>query len=163
VALRHSLYTVFLAPTLYYLLRGIRPSTRNHFILAGVFLGISLHGYTASRVVPLLVLVAVGLYWLHERSKKARRQIIIWLGILAFISLIIYLPVLRYSFEPSNMYNDRLLTRLTGIEQELPGPVLKTFLGNVWNGLLMLNWSSGDTWNITIPYHPSLASLSVAI
>jgi hypothetical protein len=163
VALRHSLYAVFLAPTLYHLLRGTRTSTRNHFILAGVFLGISLHGYTASRVVPLLVLVAVGLYWLHERSKKARRQIIIWLGILAFISLIIYLPLLRYSFEPSNMYNDRLFTRLTGIEQELPGPAWKIFPENVWNGLLMLNWSSGDIWNVTIPYQPSLAILSGAM
>jgi hypothetical protein len=27
----------------------------------------------------------------------------------------------------------------------------------------MLNWSSGDTWNITIPYHPSLAILSGAM
>jgi len=59
---------------LYYLIRGLRTRNRNDFILSGIFLGIGLHGYTPMRIVPFVVVVAVGLYLLHSQSKGSRKQ-----------------------------------------------------------------------------------------
>ena len=69
-ALRFILYPAFAAPTIYFLLRGLRTGRRRDFIISGLFLGIGLHGYTPFRAVPILVMVAFGLFWLHNRNKQ---------------------------------------------------------------------------------------------
>src|SRR5687768_1911506 len=74
VGLRFPLYPLFTAATLYFLIRGLRTRNRNDFLLSGLFLGIGLHGYSAMRIVPLVVVVIFGLYWLHSQSQGARRQ-----------------------------------------------------------------------------------------
>src|SRR4030066_331245 len=60
VGLRFSLYPLFVAPVLYYLVRGLRTSNRNDFILAGLALGIGLHGYTPLPLLPLAILIILG-------------------------------------------------------------------------------------------------------
>jgi 4-amino-4-deoxy-L-arabinose transferase-like glycosyltransferase len=54
IGLRFPLYPLFLAPTLLFLIRGLRTRNRNDFILCGIFLGFGLHGYSPFRIVPLL-------------------------------------------------------------------------------------------------------------
>ena len=66
VGLRFPLYPLFVAPVLFYLLRGIRKQNRNDFILAGLFLGIGAHGYSPFRIMPFVVLAAIFLYFLHK-------------------------------------------------------------------------------------------------
>jgi hypothetical protein len=156
VALRFILYPAFVAPLLYHIFRGIRTSNRNHFIAAGIFLGIGLHGYTPFRVVPILVIVMVGLYLIHERSNQARKQVFIWLGLLILVTIIIFLPLLRYGLENPVVFNYRLTSRLFGVDQKLPEDIWPTFRDNVWNGLMMTIWSSGNTWVTTLPHQPSL-------
>ncbi|HNB54448.1 MAG TPA: glycosyltransferase family 39 protein, partial [Anaerolineales bacterium] len=68
IALRFALYPLFTAPTMYYLVRGMRRQNRNDFILAGIFMGLGLHGYSSFRAVPVLVVIAAGLYVLHHFS-----------------------------------------------------------------------------------------------
>ncbi|HLO16222.1 MAG TPA: glycosyltransferase family 39 protein, partial [Anaerolineales bacterium] len=51
VGLRFPLYPLFAAPTLLYLIRGLRTHNRNDFLLSGLFLGIGLHGYSPIRIV----------------------------------------------------------------------------------------------------------------
>ncbi|MGB8982132.1 MAG: glycosyltransferase family 39 protein [Anaerolineales bacterium] len=68
VGLRFPLYPLFAAPVLLYLLRGLRTRNRNDFLLAGLFLGIGLHGYSPIRIVPFVVVAAFLLYWLHSQS-----------------------------------------------------------------------------------------------
>jgi 4-amino-4-deoxy-L-arabinose transferase-like glycosyltransferase len=77
--LRFPLYPLFVAPTLYYLLRGLRTRSRNDFIISGLFLGLGLHGYSPFRIMPFVVVIAVGLYLLHAQSRGNRKQAIIWL------------------------------------------------------------------------------------
>ena len=66
VALRFSLYPLFAAPVLYYVVRGLRRKNRNDFILGGIFLGLGLHGYSPFRFVPILVVLIILLYMLHH-------------------------------------------------------------------------------------------------
>ena len=79
VGLRFPLYPLFVAPTFYFLLRGLRTRNRNDFILSGLFLGLGLHGYTPFRIVPLLAIVTLilwGLYTGKQVDRYTRKHIL---------------------------------------------------------------------------------------
>ena len=69
VGLRFPLYPLFVAPTLYYMIRGLRTRNRNDFILSGLFLGLGLHGYSPIRMMPIVVVIAMVLYFLHASQR----------------------------------------------------------------------------------------------
>jgi hypothetical protein len=163
VGLRFPLYPLFVAPTLFYLIRGLRTCNRNDFILSGLFLGFGLHGYTPFRIVPFVVVIAVGLYLLHSQSKGNRKQALIWLGILAVISFIVFLPLARYWLDNPDIFSARALSRLGTIESPLPGPAWRVFLSNTWNALRMFNWNDGETGAHSVVYRPALDVVSGAL
>ncbi|MEN8240749.1 MAG: glycosyltransferase family 39 protein [Chloroflexota bacterium] len=167
VALRFILYPAFAAPTIYFLLRGLRTGRRRDFILTGLFLGIGLHGYTPFRAVPILVVVALALYWLHHRGSQRSTRLLVWLGIIVLVSFVIFLPLLRVWIEMPGMFNSRTISRLTNLEvgETMPqgSALIGVFLRNVWDGLLMLNWDSGPVWVNTIPGMPNLDVVSGAL
>ncbi len=163
VALRFTLYPAFAAPALYFLIRGIRRSNRNDFILSGIFLGLGLHGYSPFRVVPIVVVLAVALYLIHRQSQGNRRAAALGLGITAFVSLIVFLPLLRYWFEHPELFSFRTMTRLGSIEQPLPGPPLAIFLNNLWKAMIMFFWDNGEVWPISVTHRPALDAISAAL
>jgi hypothetical protein len=159
-ALRFTLYPLFVAPTLYYLIRGIRRSNRNDFILAGIFLGIGLHGYTPVRILPIVVVVAVGLYLLHRHSQGLRLQTAWSLALLTLTAFLVFLPLISYWTVDPATFNYRALTRLGPIEQPLPGTAWQIFIQNLWNALLMFSWDSGEVWLISVINRPALDVVS---
>lgn len=166
VALRFIFYPAFVAPTLYYLIRGLRRSNRNDFILVGIALGIGLHSYSPIRVLPIVVTLAVVLFLLHKQSRGIRRQTIIHFGILSIFSLVLFLPLLRYITEaPENMtlFSYRTLTRLGTIEQSYPGNPMTIFLQNLWDALRMINVTNSSAWAVSIPFRPMLDAVSAAL
>jgi len=163
VGLRFPLYPLFVAPTLFYLLRGLRMRNRNDFILSGIALGIGLHGYSPIRILPFVVVIAVGLYLLHRQSQGARRQAVIWLVILASASLVVFLPLLRYWLENPDLFGYRAFSRLGSVETPLPGPAWKIFLSNLWNALRMFNWDDGEIWVHSVTHRPALDVVSGAL
>jgi hypothetical protein len=165
VALRFTLYPFFFAPTLYFLIRGLRRSSRNDFILAGLALGLGLHGYTSFRVVPFVVLAAVGLYLLHKQSKGLRIQTLWSLGALVGVSLVVFLPLVRVMMDPElgSLFMMRTLSRISGTEAPLPSPAWQIFLQNLWNGITMFFYSNGETWVHSIPYRPALGVVSASL
>lgn len=163
VGLRFPLYPLFAAPTLFYLLRGLRTRSRNDFILAGLFLGIGLHGYSPMRIVPFVVVVAFFLYWIHSQSKGARKELPVWLAMLALVSLFVFLPLLRYWLANPEAFGFRAFTRLGGVEQPLPGPAWQIFLSNLWNALRMFNYDDGEIWVHSITHRPALDVISAAL
>ena len=161
--LRFPLYPVFAAPTLYYLLRGLRTRCRNDFILSGLFLGFGLYGYTPIRIVPFIVVIAVGVYLLHSQSRGGRKQALIWLCILALISLVVFLPLGRYALENPESFSTRAFSRLSSSESPLPGPAWQIFLSNTWNALRMFNWNDGETAAHSVVFRPALDVVSGAL
>jgi hypothetical protein len=156
VALRFSLYPLITAPVLYFLLRGLRTRRRNDFILAGLVLGIGLHTYTPVRILPFVVLTAIGLYWLHQRHPIPRRQALLGLLIVALISLTVFLPLGRYALDHPDQFAFRAFSRLGDLERPLEAPAWQVFFQNLWNALRMFNWSNGEIWPVSIPYRPAL-------
>ncbi|HXF86534.1 MAG TPA: glycosyltransferase family 39 protein [Anaerolineales bacterium] len=163
VGLRFPLYPLFTAPTLFFLIRGLRTRNRNDFILSGIFLGLGLHGYSPMRIVPFVVVAAFVLYWLHAQSKGVRRDILLWLAILGLTSLYLFLPLLSYWIGHPVEFGFRAFSRLSGTEQPLPGPALEIFLSNVWNALKMFNFDDGEIWVHSVPHRPALDVVSAAL
>jgi hypothetical protein len=161
--LRFPLYPLFVAPTLYFLIRGLRTRDRNQLILSGLFLGFGLHGYTPFRIVPLVVVAAVGLYLLHSQSRGNRKQAIAGLVILAAISFIVFLPLARFWLENPADFAYRAFTRLGPSERPLPGPAFQIFLTNIWNAVRMFNWKDGETWAHSVVFRPALDVVSGAL
>ncbi len=163
VGLRFPLYPLFVAPTLFYLFRGLRTSNRNDFILAGLALGIGLHGYTPIRILPILVVVAVGLFLLHPQAKGRRLQVVSGFLVLVLISLIVFLPLLRFSLEFPTLFDFRAFSRLGIAESSLPGPALVIFLKNLWNASTMYFWSDGNIWVHSVTGSPALDIVSATL
>ncbi|MEW5938826.1 MAG: glycosyltransferase family 39 protein, partial [Chloroflexota bacterium] len=162
-ALRISFYPLFVAPVLYYLIRGLRLQRRNDFILAGVMLGLGLNGYTPFRIMPLAVVSIVIIYLLHVRDAQTRKQTLLWLGMLALTAWVFFIPLARYAVEHPDAFGFRALSRLSSIEQPLPGPAWQIFLSNVWIGLKQFNVNDGQIWVHSIPGRPSLDIVSGAL
>jgi len=163
VGLRFPLYPLFLAPTLLYLIRGLRTRNRNDFLLSGLFLGLGLHGYSPMRIVPFVVVVAFVLYWIHSQSKGARRELPIWLTVLALVAMFVFLPLLRYWVDNPESFGFRAMTRLTGSENPITQPVSQIFLSNVWNALKMFNYDDGEIWVHSVPHRPALDVVTAAL
>jgi hypothetical protein len=163
VALRFTFYPLFVAPVLYYLVRGLRTSNRNDFILAGLFLGIGLHGYTPIRILPVLVVVGVVLYILHKGSAGLRKLSIYHLVILALVALVAFLPLLSFAVQDLDSFGYRAFTRVGSIERPLPGPALLVFMNNLWNAMTMFAWNNGNIWLVSVGNRPALDIVSGAL
>lgn len=163
IGLRFPLYPLFVAPTLFYLLRGLRTHNRNDFLLSGFFLGMGLHGYSPFRMVPILVVVAFGIYALHLRSRENHKQALWWLVIVVVTSLFVFIPLFRYVLSNPEIFGYRAMTRLTSAETALPGPAWQIFLSNLWKGMLMFNWDNGGIWVHSVPGRPALDVVSAAL
>ena len=156
IALRFPFYPFFVAPLLFHLIRALRMGTRNDFVWAGIWLGIGLNGYTSSRIVPFLVVIAFVLYLLHIRSGESRGQALFGLILIVFMSLLVCLPLIRYMLDHPDMVMYRINTRLSTAERDLPGSPLELFIDNFWKAITMFFYDNGSIWPHSIPYRPAL-------
>ncbi|HEY5983193.1 MAG TPA: glycosyltransferase family 39 protein [Anaerolineales bacterium] len=163
VGLRFPLYPMFVAPLMFHLARGLRTRNRNDFILAGIFLGLGLHGYSPYRIVPLLVVAAFAVYLPNAQSKGARRSAVLWLIIITLASVLVFLPLLRYAMENPDSFSNRAMSRLGSTEQPLPGPWYQIFLSNTWSALRMFNWDNGNIWVHSLPGRPAMDVVTAAL
>ena len=157
VGLRFPLYPLFVAPTLYFLLRGLRAQSRNDFILSGLFLGLGLHGYTPFRIVPVLVVVAILLYTGKHVHTYTRIQVWKNFGLLVFAAFTIFLPLLRYAISNPDEFWFRASSRAIVAD---PLPV---FFSNLWNGLLMFNVNDGNIFVNSVAQRPALDVVTGAL
>ncbi|MCJ7622075.1 MAG: glycosyltransferase family 39 protein, partial [Anaerolineaceae bacterium] len=163
VGLRFPLYPLFVAPTLFYFIRGLRNSNRNDFLLAGIALGLSLHGYSPARFLPFVLVFGLILYLIHRQSNGKRYQVILAFLFLTLITVLVFIPLLRYWFKDPAMFGYRALTRMGTVERAYPGPVVLIFLENLWNAMTMFFWNNGNIWVHSLPGRPALDVISAAL
>ena len=133
--------------------------------MAGLFLGLGLHGYSPYRVVPVVVVLGVVLFWLHHRQEKDAQSLALWgLGILALVSFAVFVPLLRYAMDNPDMFAYRTFTRLGSAERPLPGPPPADFPRRTCgNALTMFAWDNGEVWVISIMHRPVLDWITSAV
>lgn len=163
VGLRLPFYLLFTASTMYFLLRGFRRGSRNDFIWAGISLGLSFYGYSADRILPLFVLIAFGLYLVHPHAKTKRASLVLSLLVLILVSVILFLPLLRYIIEQPENFLFRTLTRMGSLERDLEQSPIKILLNNYARAFGMFSWSAGVIWPASIPNYPALGVVSGAL
>jgi hypothetical protein len=163
IGLRFPLYPLFVAPVFYYLIRGLRNSSRNDFILAGIFLGLGLQGYSPMRIVPFVIVLLVALYLLHGQARGKRVATIGALALLALMSFLLFLPLGRYALDNPDRFALRAFTRLAPIETQLPAPALQIFLDNLWKAWVMPFWDNGGIWVHSVVGRPALDLVAAAL
>jgi 4-amino-4-deoxy-L-arabinose transferase-like glycosyltransferase len=162
-ALRFALYPAFAAPALYYFLHGVRRSNLNDYLLAGLFTGIGLYGYSPFRVVPVVLVIAFAIYWFHERDRANRRRALLGFAMLVLVALVVFAPMMRYTFEHWDDVSFRALSRMGTAEREFPGSPVLIFLDNLWDAIRMPVYSGGNIWLVGVLDQPALDLFSGAL
>lgn len=163
VGLRFTLYPAFTAPALYYFFRGIRKKNLFYLVLAGVFTGIGLQGYSPYRVVPILLVFGFILYMIHFSRKAKLNFAYNGLIVLSLASLILFLPLLRFMLDQPELFTYRALTRISSIERPLPGPAWQLLLSNLWAAVTMPFYRDGTIWVHSVANRPALDVMSASI
>lgn len=163
VGLRFSLYPTFAVPVLFYLLRGLKRGSINDFLLAGIFMGVGLNGYTAFRIMPLVAALALVLFLAHRATPQQRQRALIGFALLALVSLVLFAPLLRYSIDHFSLFGERMLTRLGEAERPYPGSPAAIFAGNVVKALAMFNYSGGEIWLVGLVRRPAFDLVSASL
>jgi len=163
VALRFILYPVFAAPVIYHFLRGLRKKSWNDFILAGVFLGVGLHGYTPFRIMPILIVAGILIYILHQQSRERTSSAVVWISLIGLVSLLIFIPLLRFWVEEPAMFSYRAFSRITELDQGIENSVFVTFFSNLWNAMGMMTKNGGSIWVVSLTNQPTMGFVSAAM
>lgn len=162
-ALRFILYPGFVAPVLYHLIRALRRARLNDFLLAGLFMGAGLHGYTPFRIVPLVALGALVIFLLHKPDPEVRRRVLIGFALMAVVALVVFAPLMRYAFDNLDSFGYRMFSRVGGAETEYPGSPIVIFFSNLFRALAMANVDAGNIWLIGVTNRPALDTFSAAL
>lgn len=160
--MRLVLTPVFVAPVLFYLLRGLRRSSRNDLILAGIFLGMGFLGYSAFRIMPFVVLIVFAIFMFYQRNSKKVEGVSAGFGVLVLFALVGALPLLRFAFQYPEAFTYRMATRMTGVEQAIQGSAFVVFLDNMLKAFAMPIWRNGNTWIISVINRPALDLVNAA-
>jgi len=162
MGLRFPLTPVFIAPLMFFLLRGLKYQRRNDFLMAGLFLGAGLYGYNAFRLAPLLVIGLLGL-WLFVGPRMDWSQLHRYAANSALMfacMFVVLMPLLRYGTEHPDQVVYRMATRLVGEGQPLPGNPAEILATNVANVAVMFNWTGDSAWPNSVLGDPALDYVS---
>lgn len=168
--LRIPLTPLVVSLELIYLSRAIRRNTRADFIKAGLILGFGLYTYQAVRMLPVVIVIAVGVGIIFvAKTMRERLRYIVNLAVLVLVSFVIFLPMFHYSVENPDIFWRRTAGRLLGdaliqettddgtlvyrnatVEERLEAfrGNLPTIANNIRNVYLMFNWE-GDVATIS--------------
>lgn len=163
IGLRFTLYSAFTVPALYYFFTGLRRKSWMNLVVAGIFTGIGLQGYSPFRVVPVLIIIGVCLYLAHHWKAGNKTFAIYGLVITGLAALILFLPLMRYILDQPEAFAYRALTRAGTVERPLPGPAWQIFMVNLWRAAIMPFWDNGIIWVHSIPMRPALDVVSAAL
>lgn len=167
------------------LIRIIRHNQRGDYIKAGLVLGFGLYTYQAVRMMPVLVLlaVAIGILW-HIRRREMIIRYITHLAVLVLVSLVVFMPLLRFSVDypqsfwmrsTGRLFGDSLIEEINDEgERTLRNATLEDRLvafgenvpklgQNIRNSLLMFNWRGDGSWFNGVPFQPQLDPLTGAL
>ncbi len=168
--MRISLSPLFSALTALCLARALRHNRRADFVLAGLALGFGLSGYQAVRMLPLAAVAGVAVAAvLVKQDWRARLSYALNLVVLAFVALMVFLPLLHFWLEEPADYMRRADTRVFGDAPTTDAeraaflaesaPVL---LSNIRKTALMFHFFGATTWVSGLSDEPAMDAVTAA-
>ena len=169
VGLRLPFYMLFTAAVvLFHLLRIAHEAAINAISSpAGIILGIGMYGYSADRILPLLVVVAIVLYLIHKCLKAAQSRerglSALWSLAIAAILSVCDLPAACSAIilaDPTGFLYAH--THPNGLLGATDQRIAADFdpAENTGRALAMFSWDAGVVWPISIPGYPALSIVS---
>ena len=170
--LRIPLTPLVTALLLIYLARAMRRNCRSDYIKAALVLGFGLYMYQAVRILPVVIVVGVGVaLFIRRVTWRQRLLYLVHLGILVFVALMIFLPMLHFWLDYPNAFWMRTSTRILGdhlgyatpeqVEEALQTNV-SVLMHNLKYALLMFNWKGDIGWFNGAGSHPVMDIFSGA-
>ncbi len=157
MGLRFPFAPVLVVPAMFFLFRALKHQRRNDFLMTGLWLGIGLYGYSAFRVVPILVALFLALWLItHRSSWHAARALAINSALMFALMVVVLMPLARYATEFPGDFWYRTWTRLLDVEQPLTDHPATILAGNLVNAALMFNWVGDMAWPNSVPGDPAL-------
>lgn len=156
IGLRYPLSPLFVAWTLYFLLRALKRQSRDDYLVAGLLMGVGLNGYSPFRVVVILALLWLVLWVLYDFNVGAA-------GLARFsknsalmfaAALLVCAPLLGYISVRPDRFAYRMATRLTSLEEPVRGDPLAIFLDNNLRAFGMFNVQGDVVWVNSLPNVP---------
>lgn len=163
IGLRFPLYPLFVAAFLFFFFRALDRGKQKDWVLAGICLGLGLHGYTPFRVVPLLAVLLVGAFYAANRRQLRASWAIVRLAVLAFMAFLVFLPLARFAWDRPDLFWYRAATRWASAERAVVGNPGAVFAQNILKALAMFNWDNGDLFAITVPHRPALDMVTATL
>ncbi len=162
IGLRYPFAPAFTSLALWSLWRALRRGGRNDWLLAGLILGLGLHGYTAFRLMPVAAAALIGLHALaHWRDVLTHwGRWLVNVTLYAGVAALVFLPLGHYMVEKPDMFWYRTLTRAADVEHPLPGEPWRLFETTFSRTLGMFNWSGDEVWVCTVPRAPAIDVIS---
>jgi len=168
--LRISLAPLFSALTAVYLVRALRHNRRLDYVKAGIALGFGLMGYQAVRMLPLAAIAGVAVaVVLARHSWRERLSYVLNLAVLAFVSLMVFLPLLHYWTEEPESYMRRASTRIFGDlpttdeeRAEFLAESVPILMSNIRKTALIYHYYGDSSWVSALSHEPAMDPVTAA-
>ncbi len=165
-ALRSELLPVLFMACMYFVWRGLYPHERQvpllrpasragrwlDFVIAGLFLGLSLYTYMAARVLPAIL----GLLWIYllifQRDKWRQN----WHHLLLVVVIGVALAAPMFAYLAQHPGSEVRLTQLSGPIDQLVAGKPEEVIGNALSALGMFSVSGDTLWLYNVPGRPIL-------
>lgn len=132
--------------------RGMAGGRWTDFALSGGFIGLGLLSYVAFRLFPLILVLAVPVYWLLDRERAPRAT----LGVVVagLIAAVVYAPLGLWFIQNPGWFLGRF-DSVALSQAEMLANIPRVLLGLVWQGDL--------DWKYNLAGRPLLDPLQVAL
>lgn len=161
IGFRAIMTPAFLALAFYFFFKGFRTERKRFFFFAGLFVGLGLHGYIASRLVPAIFILLIPFLWLSYQNFFRR----FWKHGLVFIlgALIAASPMLYHFFWS---HPEDFASRSTAVsvfdEEVNQGDLVGTLVTSMVLSLQKYNFVGDANWRHNYPPYPLLDPITGA-
>ena len=136
-----------------FLTRALRYNRRGDFLAAGLFLGTGFYTYSASRALPIFVVIGFVLALitlLRHRSRHDLRSVLTNMAALVLISVVVFIPIGTYALQHPDLYWTRATNTILGNDTDVLSNSsnllsyinshFAEFSNNLARGVLLYNW-----------------------
>jgi 4-amino-4-deoxy-L-arabinose transferase-like glycosyltransferase/sugar lactone lactonase YvrE len=146
------------------IVQALRTGRLGYYAAAGILLGLALHMYYVSKLVPVILIGILAARLITERMKLIRS---IRVGVIVFAvgAIIAFMPVGLFAMQRSTDYNARTdIVSVFSILNSPTEPSLRANLeSNVKRHVLMFNWEGDGNGRHNLPGTPMLDWITAAL
>lgn len=164
LAFRAILLPLFSTLAIAFLMRGIRRRKYIEFLLAGLFLGLSLHTYTAGYLFGLFALVVLGaVVWSFARTAGELRRLALKLCATALVAAVVAAPIVAYVLSNPHVVSTHPRDVSVFTSEDRTAPLPRTLAKTLSDTLLIFNRNADDNPRHAPPSQPALELPTAAL